>query len=470
MIKKLHKDQRGVMLVAVIIISSVLILIGFSLASFTASQYSISNNKVFSANALMVAEAGIEDALKELNADIDFAGHSTEQVFFDNTTQGRGAFVSTVTPTADSNAKIIESTGNVYRYGKSAVESSRSVKVTIVGTESEGYSVHTGPGGLLLGGSANITNSDVYVNGYIQMTGSARIGTFDQPLKVDVAHINCPEGASPGATFPTLCSTGQPISTSWSTKIYGDVCATNQTSNNYPSGNPEGNILPGSTGQGLILGCVAPQVSTPTYDKAAHVAAVTTTSGSSNNTYVCNKAPFERTWPANLQLNGDVELKGSCDVTLKGNAYITGDLDIGGASKIRVADSVGTTRPVVLVDGNIDVGGSASIIANSDGTGIQFISYKAVAACDPNCTSLSGNDLYNSMNNRTVDIGGAVNLPGMVFQSYWGEIRLRGSGSIGAAIGQRVDLNGAGTVTFGTALSSGDRTWTISSYQQTFPD
>lgn len=458
------------MLVAVVIIAGVLVVIGFSIMSFTLSQYSVSNNKLFSANALMVAEAGIEDALQELNADTGFTGHTSEQTFFDNENQGRGTFTSSVAETADTNAKVIESIGYVYRYGKSEVESSRKVRVTIVGTESEGYSVHTGPGGLLLGGSANITNSDVYVNGYINMTGAAKIGTYDQPLNVNVAHNNCPDGSSPGPTFPTTCTSGQPISTAWSTKIYGTVCATNQTSNNYPSGNPSGNILPGSTGQGLVLGCTAPPVTTPTYNKAAHVAAVEVTSGSNNNTYVCKKWPFERTWPANLQLNGNVDIKGSCDVTITGNAYIAGDLELGGASKIRVADSVGTNRPVVLVDGNIDVGGSADIIANSEGTGIHFISYKALASCDPNCTSLSGNDLYNSMNNMTVDIGGGVNLPGIIFQAYWGLIKVRGSGSIGSAIGQTVDMNGAGTVTFGTALSSGDRTWTISSYQQDYPD
>lgn len=458
------------MLVAVLIITGVLILIGFSLASFTISQYSVSNKNVYAANALMVAEAGVEEVLQELNADNDFTGHASEQVFFDNETQGRGAFTTTVENTADTSAKIITSIGTTYRYNKTEQQSSRTVKVTIVGTESEGYSVHTGPGGLLLGGSANITNSDVFVNGFIDMSGASRIGTYDQPLKVDVAHINCPEGPSPGASFPELCSSGQPISTAWSTKIYGTVCATNQVSNNYPSGNPDGNILPGSTGQGLLTGCTAPPVSTPTYDRAAHIAGVTTTSGSNNNTYVCKKWPFDRTWPANLQLNGDVNIKGSCDVTITGDAYITGDLDIGGASKIRVADSVGTTRPTIIVDGKIDVGGSADIIANADGTGIHFISFHSESACNPNCASLSGNELYNSMVERTVDIGGAVNLPGMVFQAYWGEIRVKGSGNIGSAIGQRVDLRGAGTVTFGTALSSGDRTWTITSYQQLFPD
>lgn len=470
-LSKIKNNQRGMMLVSIMIIAAVLILIGFSLASFTISQYSISNNKVYSANALMVAEAGVEQALQQLNQDEAFTGHTTEQQFFDNITQGRGAFTTTVTDDpGDTNAKIITSTAKVYRHNKTdQPESTNSVKVTIVGTGSDGYSVHTGPGGLILGGSASITNSDVFVNGTITMTGASKIGTFAQPLNVDVAHQACPSGTNPGPTYPKVCSSGQPISNAWSTNIYGTVCATNQTSNNYPSGNPQGNILPGSTGQGLQLGCSKPPTNTPTYNRANHIAAMTTTGSGNSNDYVCKNWPFVRTWPANLKLTGNVNIGGSCDVTINGDVYITGDLTIGGASRIKVSNSVGTDRPVIIVDGKINVGGSGQLIANSSGTGVQFISFKTNASCNPNCITLSGNDLKYSQEYETVNVGGAVNMPGMIFQSYWGKIKLAGSGNIGSAVGQTVDMSGAGTVTFGTALSSGDRTWTITSYQQNFP-
>jgi hypothetical protein len=92
--------------------------------------------------------------------------------------------------------------------------------------------------------------------------------------------------------------------------------------------------------------------------------------------------------------------------------YITGNLDIGGAATIRVADSVGTRRPVVVVDGTINSAGSGQIIANSSGTGIHFISFRSNAPCNPNCTSISGTELRNTQNLQTVNVGGAANLPG----------------------------------------------------------
>lgn len=467
-LENLTKNQKGVLLISVLVIATILILIGFSLTSFTVSQYSVSNNKVFSTNALMVAEAGVEDAVRQMNESDSYTG-ATDVEFFNNQTQGKGTYTTVVTDLA-TDAKQIVSTGTVYRYGHTSPESSRIVKVTIVGTNSSGYSVHTGPGGLILGGSANITNSDVYVNGTITMTGTSKIGTYDQPVNVDVAYQACPTGSNPGPTYPSVCTTGQPISTAYSTAIYGSVCATNQTDTNYPSGNPAGNILPGSTGQGLILGCTAPTVSTPTYDRQAQINAVTTTASSTDNNYLCQHYPFTRSWPANLKLTGSVNIGGSCDITVNGNVYITGNLNIGGASKIRVADSVGATRPVIMVDGTIDVQGSAQMIANSSGTGIHFISFKSTGSCSPNCNNLNGTELKLSQDLLTVSVDGAINLPGMVFQAYWSKVKIGGSGSVGAAIGQTVDLSGAGTVTFGTELSAGSRTWTITSYQQEFPD
>ena len=462
LLPKLQLNQRGSLLVTVIAMMVILTTIGLGVMAFVSSQYSLAVQDTFSANATSSAEAGVEMSLYNLNQSASFAGYSTEQTLFNDKNQGKGVYTSVVAPVSGSNAKTITTTGKVYRYGTNKLVSTRKVKVTVVGTGSPGYAVHTGPGGLILTGSANITNADVYVNGFISLSGASKIGTASQPLKVNVANMQCPQGASPGASYPIVCGTSfQPITMAQSTAIYGTVCATNQTSTG-----PNNNIKTGNGGSGLVPGCTAPAVSTPTYDKAAQVAAVTTTGAGNSNTYTCQSWPFDRTWPANLKLTGNVSIGGSCNLVIKGNTYITGNLDIGGASTITIDNSVGTTRPVIVVDGTITLGGSARILGNSSGTGAQFISFKSSAPCNPNCTALSGNDLKTSQSLETVNVGGAVNLPGMIFQSYWGKITIGGSGNIGSAIGQTVDMSGAGTVTFGTTLSSGSTTWTVTSYQR----
>jgi len=454
-------DDKGVILPALIIFMTAFSMVGLALASYTTGQYSRTRDNVFHANSTQVAEAGIEQSLYQINQDESFTGYAAEQTFFNNATQGKGVFTTTISATADSNAKMLVSTAKVYRLSNlSDPVSTRKIRVTIVGTNSQGYSVHTGPGGLILGGGASITNSDVYVNGKITMSGSARIGTSAQPVEVNAAHISCPNTANPGPTYPQLCSTGQPISLSGSSRIYGTVCATGQTNST--------GILPGTGGEGLKPGCVAPQVSAPSYDRAAHISSVVTTAASTNSAYTCANSD-NKSWPTqSLKLTGNVNLGGSCRLLLRGNVYITGNLDLGGAAQVTIDDSLGTTRPVIMVDGTITTGGSSKIIANRSGIGAHLVSFKSTAACNPDCSDVTGTDLKNSQQLETVKIGGSASMPGMIFQSHWGKLTLGGSGNMGAALGQTIDMTGSGTVTFGTILSSGSRSWTVTSYQQIF--
>jgi len=458
---KIHNDQKGVIAIVVMALFVFLTMVSFSVMNYSVANFKLATKDTFNTNAMQVAEAGIEQSLNALNLNDNFAGYSSVQEFFNNTTQGKGTFTTVVANTSDTNAKTITSTGKVYRKSTDSTPlSTRMVKVTVVGTASEGYSVFSGPGGLILSGSASITNSDVFVNGTITMSGNSKIGTVNQPLNVNVAHQACPTGNNPGSTYAVVCSSGQPISISGSSNIYGTVCATNQTTSTR--------ILTGNGGSGLVAGCTTPVGTQPTYDRAAHVAKMTTTGAGNSNTYVCNSWPFTRNWPANLKLTGNVSIGGSCDVTINGDVYITGDLNIGGAAIIRVANSVGATAPKIVVDGKITVGGSAQLVSNTQKAGLYFISYKSSASCNPSCTSVTGNDLKTSQALETVAVGGGGNSAGMIFHAYWGKVTLGGSGNVGAAVGQTVDLSGAGTVTFGTILSSGSKTWTISSYQQVF--
>lgn len=455
------RGQQGMILVSVLILFTVLTIIGFTLVSSVTGQYRLASDDVYATNALQAAEAGVEQSVEQLNQNDSFAGYPSAQTLFNNPTQGFGQFTTTITASPDdTNAKIIISTGTTYHYGQTTNPvSTRKVKVTVVGTTSGGYSVSTGPGGLILGGSASITNSNVYVNGTITMNGAASIGTQANPVTVDAANIACPKGPAPGSTYPSLCTDGsQPISMAYSTKIWGSVCATGQTSTG-----PNNNISGGSSGQGLEAGCTAPTVSQPYYDRSGIVSGVTTTVSGTSGTYACsgNKSI---TLPANTELTGStVSWGNSCTITISGNVYIPGNLSVGGAVKIKAAESVGTTRPIVVVDGTINVGGSASMIANSLSAGIDFVSFKNTTG-NPAATP-TGTDLYNSQTLQTITVGGAANTTGMVFDAYWSEVALTGSGNVGAAAGQTVNLSGAGTVIFGTTLSSGSKTWSITSYQ-----
>lgn len=469
MIKQhLQKDQQGAVLILVLGMVMILTIMCISLLSQATGRFVATSTSMSISNATYTAEAGVEQSLLQLNMDNNFSGYPSPQVFVNNKEQGYGTYTTTITQApGNANAKVITSTGNIYSFAKrDRLLSSRAVQVTVVGTTSEGYSVMTGPGGLVLSGSANIVNSSVYVGGTIKLEGASRIGTLINPLDVNVANKVCPTGNSPGATYPQVCTNTQPIDLAWSTMIYGNVCATGQTSRG-PTGL---NIQGGIGGQGLIPGCTAPEVEMPAFNKQAQLDRVTTTSASNNNTYVCNSWPFNRTWPDGLRLNGNVSIGSVCAINLQGDIYINGDLNLSGASVITVSNSVGTRRPTIMVDGRITIDGSTVIMSNALGTGVEFVSNASNAACGSNCTSLSGNALKATQSYETIRVGGAVSVPGVVFNARWGRVTINGSGLIGSAVGQSVHLSGAGSITFGTRLSSGVSTWTISSYQIKYPN
>ena len=453
-------DERGSLLIGALLISMLMIMLGTVLGNAAVAQLARTNRNIAVLNALQVAEAGVEKTISQLNVDDEFLGFTDDEVFFDNELQGTGIFRTEIIEGAE-NEKFILSIGEVYRYqdANGSPLNRRVLRVTVVGTESDGFSVHTGPGGLLLGGGANITNSDVYVNGFIDLAGQSQIGTPNDPRGVSVANIRCPLGSNPGASYPEQCSSGnEPITVGSNAAVYGSVCATHQTNNT--------NIFTGDGGDGLIIGCTAPEVSPPEYDRQAHIDVVEIVAASNDNQYRCQGQNNNVSWPANLQLTGNISLTGNCTINVEGDIYITGNLRTGGSSSIRVSDTVGEEQPTIIVDGDIDIGGSGQFISNNQGTGAKFISFQSNASCNPGCTELSGNELSSSQSQVTVDIGSGVNLAGMVFQSYWGTARLAGGGSVGAIAGQTVDMRGSGTVVFGTTLSSGVKTWRATGYQE----
>lgn len=466
---QVEPNQHGVVFITALVSGLLLTFIGLSLASAAIIQLRRTSDNVFVSNSFMSAEAGIERSLYELNNDNDFSGYTEEIEFFNTDQQGRGTYQTSI-ETGANNERTLTSTGKVYSTN-GILQSERKIKVSLVGTASNAPSVYAGPGGLELGGSARVGNTDVHVNGKVSLKGASSIGSDTKPVNLSVANIACPTGSNPGPTYPSLCTTTQPITIQdWgSSSIIGTICATGQTQTKFPESvnnhNPPQIRAGSGGGDGLVPGCVAPPVSMPTYNKAEQISRITTTASPSNINYDCSSWKtgdgFVRTWPADLKLTGNVNLGSSCDLTITGDVYITGDLTIGGAATIKVANSVGTRVPTIIVDGKIDAGGGGKILANSSGTSMRLISYKSFNNCNP-CT---GTDLKKSTDMVNINVNGGGQYPGAIFQAYWSTIDIDGSGLVGSAIGQKVDMNGAGNLTFGTSLASGTTTWTIRSYQ-----
>lgn len=445
--------NQGMIVPTMIFIMLAVTVSAIAVGTFVINNFARVNRTYFSTNALLSAEAGAEQALYELNQDSTFTGHATEQEYFSNAEQGRGTYQTQIIGGNISNEKLIVATGRLYRrISDSEPAVTRKIRLTVVGTTSDSFSVQTGPGGLIMNNSATIANGDVHVNGTITMSNSSRIGSASNPLNVYAAHVACPTAG--GATYPSLCEGGEPISMPGTqAHIYGEVRATNQT-NGAKMSNP-----------GLITNSSAEAVALPSHDRQAQQAAIsqeiTGTAASCNSNQT-------RTYQANTKINGDVAIRNNCQVTVLGNIWITGSLTLENSSRIRV-DNALTQSPYMMVDGSsISVQNSASILANDGDFGFWFVTYRSAAACSPDCADVTGVDLYNSRNINTITLNNTGLAAGSVFYARWTKVTSSQSGSVGGVVGQTVQLDNTGNISFGTELSSGETIWSIKNYTQIF--
>jgi hypothetical protein len=447
-----EQSQRGSVLISLIIVVPFLILITVSYMQLAGASFTVAQKDQSQTHAQFTADAGADIALQYVNSDSTWTG-SGGQIELQNENNVRTTYQSTLT-TNSSSSKTLTVIGRVYRPATSTSPSaSKTIHVDLRPVTSGTYSVVTGVGGLYMSNSSKIIGGDVLVNGEIQMSNTAQIGLTTNPVNVQVAHQNCPEPAN--ATYPRLCNSsenGQPISISNSARIYGTVRANNQT-NGAGMSNP-----------GLTSGSVTPGAM-PTHDRAAQVAAVA--ANQTGTAASCSSSTI-KTWPANLKITGDVNISGSCKVTLSGNVWITGKLDLGNSAQLIVNNSLGSTMPDIMVDGpTAKLNNSSAIISNSSSTGVRLVTYWSRASCSPDCANVTGTDLYSSRNDETISLGNSSSASESILYAKWTRVGLNNSGGVGALIGQTVSLSNSATITFGSEVSTGGSSfWVVDGYRR----
>jgi hypothetical protein len=404
----------------------------------------------------MAADAGADYATEQINKDSGWTGTGGEVTLQSDSTR---KITYEITEADNSSiSKTLTVTGRSY-FPASSVDPEAKViiKVDLRKVTSGEFSVASGEGGLIMKNSSKITGGDVLVNGTISMQNTSQIGLSTSPVdSVQVADAVCPVPAD--ATYPRICTAGdgqpEPISIDNSARIYGSVKANNQTSGS------------GMTSPGLVSGSGVSTKALPSYDRDAQKAAVANTISGGFN---CSSNTTQ-TWAANTKVDGDVTIGNKCRVIIEGNVWITGSLSMTNQSQLVVSDSLGATKPVLMVDGptGATFNQSASLVSNSSGTGLEVITFYSKAACSPDCSAVTGTDLDNSRSVVTINLQQTASGPNTIFYAYWTEVDIGNSGQLGALIGQTILLENSGTITFTTSAGVGTSSWVVSGYRQSF--
>lgn len=449
------KSQSGSALLPFVIVVPFLILIATYFMDLAVSSFKLAKQDQIHTYSQFAADAGIDYAMDQINQDITWTGTGGELPLH-NDGKVRSTYQITVTDSGPS-SKTLTATGRGYTpVASSTPTASVKLKVDLRPVESGGYSIVSGVGGLVLSNSAKIVGGDVFINGRITLSNTAQIGLTNNPVNVEVAHQSCP--SPPNATYPRLCASGengQPITIQDSAKIYGSVKANNQLSG------------AGMSNPGLIASTGVVAQPLPPHDRTAQKAAVAVNQTAS---WANCSSNITRTWVSNLKITGDVTISGQCKVIVSGNVWITGKLTLQNSGQLIVADAAGATQPSIMVDGSkVELRNGALLKSNSSNTGFQVINYWSKATCSPDCSSITGAELFDSSDELTIELQNSASGPQSVFYSRWSKVTLSNSGQVGALVGQTVELKNSGTITFGSATYvGGEQFWVIDKYRRSF--
>ena len=451
----LHKNKSGAALISVVIVLPFLILIAFNYTNLATNHVTLGRKEIFRVQTQMVADAGLDYGMNRITLDQNWTGTSGD-VAFDTTNNVKTTY-SVIVSDVDSDSKLMTSTAKLYRPASSTTpQSTVIINADLRKVSSGNYSIVTGVGGLVMENSSKVLGGDVYINGAVTMSSTAQIGLLTTPVNLNVAHQICPNPAD--TTYPRLCTfgeNGQPISILNSAHIYGTVKANNQTTTT------------GMTNPGLISSSGVTPLALPPHDRVAQKAAKT--SDLTGAAASCTTNGGTKTWAANVKITGNVTIEKTCQVTMQGDAWITGTLNLTQSGSIKPSNTLGTTRANLMVDGSIvSFRNSSGVINNASSTGIQLIAYYTTASCSPDCSDVTGTDLVTSRDFQTIELNNSGSGSGTVFYAKWTKVTVSNSGQIGALVGQTVHLKNTASITFGTSAGFSTSFWLLDGYRRSF--
>jgi Tfp pilus assembly protein PilX len=469
--KKIPYTNQGFILPIILITGVVITFIIAAVSSGTLTNNRLAHRGNQTVDAQMTADAGLDYAMNRMNTVANWAGTAGEQTLMSDMTQNlKLTYQVIVADGVDSTHKTLTVTARVYSpasAGSASVTRKYLMDIVAVTSGVGPTSVATGVGGLILNSNAKISGGDVVVNGKITMNNNAQIGLTTNSVNIRAAHQSCPSPAN--STYPQVCGSGQgePITMGTNAKIYANVQAKNQTTgtNMFNPG-----LVPCS-------GTNCDPIALPAYDRAAQVAAVSTTYASTDSAIACGNNQT-KSWPANVKITGDITTGNDCTVTVNGNTWITGNVTMGNNAKFIVANSLGTTAPTLMVDGGntsgtggFRFGNNSQILPNSTGTGMQVVSFWSNSSCSPDCTNLTGTDLYNSQNVVTIDLNNNGSAQNSILWSRWTKVRISNNAALGAVTGQTVELGSNAVINFTASVPGSDNrvtTWTKRGYMRVY--
>ena len=207
---KLNNNQRGSIIVSILVISIFLSTFIFSLMVLANQNLVRSKQRLLLLQAQYAAESGADSAIAQLNAGVAYTGTTSDTMLM-TAALYRATYSVSVVAGSNSKEKIITATGKVYSpVGATTPTYTRSIEVIAQRTSSTTTSAMLSRNILATGSSVkDIKAKDIYVNGYITLTKNTNNLIAENIYIGDknTGATNCSLGGSGSLTKPTSFST-----------------------------------------------------------------------------------------------------------------------------------------------------------------------------------------------------------------------------------------------------------------------
>ena len=358
---KTHLRSGGYILLISIVIGAALTAISAGLISYFSSYLREARLSTASAQALAIAEGGIDNALYQLDQNGSYTGET-------GTALGAGTFTATIT-SVDSNTKLIKVTGYVPNStsptASRTVVAEADVNTSVVSFH---YGVQVGNGGITMG-NGSVINGGIYSGGGISGGGT----------------ITGDATASGNSNLTGVTVNGNATAHTMNNCVVGKNATYNAGSTNCVV---SGTQYPNSGNAADVSMPISAQQITDWETIAA--AGGTMSGGTLSGTNTLGP----------IKVNGDLTIGVNAKLTLTGPIWVNGNVTFGNNSTFNIASSVGNEGAILIADATGNTAAKGTIyLANN-----MIISGNGNAGSYPMALSTNTGASAISMNNNATSI------------------------------------------------------------------
>ncbi len=401
------KKQKGVVLISTITLLYILLVTGIALVSLAIITLRYMQKAHLSAQALNIAEGGIDKAVWSLNHIPHYSGE-------ENTPLGEGKFSISIQDIGSE--KIIESTAQIPNIPPYLAQKKIRVRVT-PNPQGEGisfrYAVQVGEGGLRL-------NSNSRINGNVSSNGSIT-GDANSEIRGEARANGNIFGDTNHEIYGDVYAFGN-ISGEGNYKIFGDAYATG-TISDPPE--VEGDRYPNQDPSNLPPIDPLPTINYDYWKAQANV---------NNDPYLGDLELNSQSLPLGpKKIEGNLTLTNS-SLTLTGPIHVTGNFEMNSNSHLYLDEDFRSNGTVLIVDGTIRINSNAIIHPTS---------------ADPKGYILL---VTTSSSSPAIEINS--NSSGGVYYALEGTLQINSNGDVVAIVAKQLILNANAELNYDEGLAS----------------